>query len=191
MPGRKQARKSRNPSPFRDGFHVLYWARSLTAPLLGRLSRTTVANRLNPLNHSRRPMACCGRSTRRGGTAGSGPGLLTPAKADWPCRLARHDDWSWRDKPCQELSFPPCDVNPHPPHPADPLEIVSCPASTSSRPSHHVVINVRGRCNCFAEHRALVGCLICIPFTVSNVTSGMLRKVVRRPISSSISSRAD
>ena len=60
-----------------------------------------------------------------------------------------------------------------------------------SRPSHHVVINVRGRCNCFAEHRALVGCLICIPFTVSNVTSGMLRKVVRRPISGSISSRAD
>ena len=36
--------------------------------------------------------------------------------------------------------------------------------TSKSAPNRHLASAALGRCNCFAEHRDLMGCLICIPF---------------------------
>src|SRR4029077_21246964 len=58
------------------------------------------------------------------------------------------------------------------------LEIVSWTANTPTSPrlNLRVAIAAPGRCNSFAKHHDLAGCLICIPSTASHVMSGTLRR---------------
>jgi hypothetical protein len=51
------------------------------------------------------------------------------------------------------------------------LEIVPC-----TRLKLRVASAALGRCNSFAKHHDLAGCLICIPSTASHVMSGTLRR---------------
>ena len=57
------------------------------------------------------------------------------------------------------------------PHRCDTLEIVSRQIHQQDR------AQASGRCNSFAKHHDLAGCLICIPSTASHVTNGTLRRV--------------
>ena len=81
-------------------------------------------------------------------------------------------------KSCRKLSSRPRGGNAQAPHRCDTLEIVSWTANTPTSPrlSLRVAIAALGRCNSFAKHHDLAGCLICIPSTASHVMSGTLRR---------------
>ena len=53
--------------------------------------------------------------------------------------------------------------------------------------SVRVAITALGRCDCFAEHRDLVGCLSCIPSTASRAMSGTLKKACQLKVDAGFS----